>query len=72
MAVTTPEGPDSDEESEKVGPLEQMLSALGLGRKPKPEVETPEDRAGSDLVDQAEAFQTVTVADVILGCWAGD
>ena len=37
MAVTTPEGPDSDEESEKVGPLEQMLSALGLGRKPKAE-----------------------------------
>ena len=66
MAVTTPEGPDSDEESEKVGPLEQMLSALGLGRKPKAEAETPEDRAGSDLVDQAEAFQTVTVADVMI------
>ncbi|HXQ14703.1 MAG TPA: hemolysin family protein [Caulobacteraceae bacterium] len=66
MAVTTPEGPEADDESEKVGPLEQMLSALGLGRKPKPEPETPEDRAGSDLVDQAEAFQTVTVADVMI------
>jgi CBS domain containing-hemolysin-like protein len=66
MAVTTPEGPEAADESEKVGPLEQMLSALGLGRKPKPEVETPEDRAGSDLVDQAEAFQTVTVADVMI------
>ena len=66
MAVTTPEGPDSDEESEKPGPLEQMLSALGLGRRPKPGAETPEDRAGSDLVDQAEAFQTVTVADVMI------
>ena len=64
MAVTTPEVPD--EEPEKAGPLEQMLSALGLGRKPKPEVETAEDRAGQDLVDQAEAFQTVTVADVMI------
>ncbi len=64
MAVTTPEGPD--EEPDRAGPIEQMLSALGLGRKPKPEVETPEDRAGQDLVDQAEAFQTVTVADVMI------
>jgi CBS domain containing-hemolysin-like protein len=64
MAVTTPEVPD--EEPDKAGPIEQMLSALGLGRKPKPEVETAEDRAGQDLVDQAEAFQTVTVADVMI------
>jgi CBS domain containing-hemolysin-like protein len=64
MAVTTPEG--ADEEPDKAGPIEQMLNALGLGRRPKPEIETPEDRAGQDLVDQAEAFQTVTVADVMI------
>jgi CBS domain containing-hemolysin-like protein len=71
MAVTTPEGAEAGEESERggaaaPGPLEQMLSALGLGRKAKPDAEPPEDRAGSDLVDQAEAFQTVTVADVMI------
>ena len=66
MAVTTPEGPERDEEPERAGPIEQVLSALGLGRRHKPEVETPEDRAGQELVDQAEAFQTVTVADVMI------
>src|SRR5277367_5739133 len=66
MAVTNPEGPEGEEAPEKTGPIEQMLSALGLGRRPKPEAEAPEDRAGSDLVDQAEAFQTVTVADVMI------
>ena len=66
MAVTTPEVPERDEEPERAGPIEQVLSALGLGRRPKPAVETPEDRAGQDLVDQAEAFQTVTVADVMI------
>jgi CBS domain containing-hemolysin-like protein len=67
MAVTTPEGPrGDDDEPGRAGPLEQMLSALGLGRKPKPAPETAEDRAGSDLVDQAEAFQTVTVGDVMI------
>src|SRR5580698_5820899 len=70
MAVTTPEGPEGDEEPdrvpEKTGPIEQMLSALGLGRRAKPEADTHEDRAGSDLVDQAEAFQTVTVGDVMI------
>jgi CBS domain containing-hemolysin-like protein len=66
MAVTTPEGPAGDEEPDKAGPIEQMLHALGIGRKAKQEPETAEDRAGHDLVDQAEAFQTVTVADVMI------
>ncbi len=69
MAVTTPEGPERDEDPDKAdraGPIEQIMTALGLGRRPKPEPETPEDRAGSDLVDQAEAFQTVTVADIMI------
>ena len=66
MAVTNHEGPEGDEAPDKTGPIEQMLSALGLGRRPKPDAEPHEDRAGSDLVDQAEAFQTVTVADVMI------
>jgi CBS domain containing-hemolysin-like protein len=66
MAVTNPEAPEGEEAPEKAGPIEQMLSALGLGRRPKPDPETPEERAGSGLVDQAEAFQTVTVADVMI------
>ena len=64
MAVTTPEGP-SDDEAGKAGPIERMLSALGLARKPRGDAHAPEDR-GSDLVDQAAAFQTVTVADVMI------
>jgi CBS domain containing-hemolysin-like protein len=66
MAVTTPEGPEGDEAPDKGGPIEQMLHAFGIGRKAKPEPETAEDRAGAALVDQAEAFQTVTVADVMI------
>jgi CBS domain containing-hemolysin-like protein len=57
----TPEDDDA-----RTGPIGQMLSALGLGRKPKGEPAEAEDRAGSDLVDQAEAFQTLTVADVMI------
>jgi len=66
MAVTTPEGPEGDEAPDRAGPIEQMLQAFGIGRKAKPEPETAEDRAGAALVDQAEAFQTVTVADVMI------
>jgi len=64
MAVTTPEGPP-DDDAGKAGPIERMLSALGLARKPRGDAHAPEDR-GSDLVDQAAAFQTVTVADVMI------
>jgi len=66
MAATVHEGPSHDEETEKVGPIEQLLSALGLGRKPKVEPQSEEDRAGADLVGQAAAFQTVTVGDVMI------
>ena len=65
MAATTPDGlPDDD--TGKPGRIERMLSALGLGRRRRGESHEAEDRAGSDLVDQAEAFQTVTVADVMI------
>ena len=66
MAATVHEGPSHDEETERVGPIEQLLSALGLGRKPKVEPQSEEDRAGADLVGQAAAFQTVTVGDVMI------
>ncbi|HEY2707313.1 MAG TPA: hemolysin family protein [Caulobacteraceae bacterium] len=71
MAVTTPEGSEEGDaadktESGKAGPIEQVLHALGLGRKAKPEPETPEDRANSALVNQAAAFQSVTVGDVMI------
>jgi CBS domain containing-hemolysin-like protein len=65
MAVTT-EGPEEEGAPERAGPIEQMLSALGLGRKPKAEPAAAEDRAGSDLMGQAVAFQTMTVADVMI------
>jgi CBS domain containing-hemolysin-like protein len=65
MAVTTPDDPAGDDESEKPGPLEQVLSALGLGKR-KVEAEPAPHRAGSGLVGQAEAFQTVTVGDVMI------
>jgi CBS domain containing-hemolysin-like protein len=66
MAATSHEGPPADDETEKLGPIEQLLGALGLGRKPKPEPPSDEDRAGADLVGQAAAFQTVTVGDVMI------
>jgi CBS domain containing-hemolysin-like protein len=66
MAATFHEDPSSDDATAKVGPIEQLLSALGLGRKPKAEPLSEEDRAGADLVDQAAAFQTVTVRDVMI------
>ena len=66
MAATFHEGPPPDDETEKAGPIEQLLSALGLGRKPKAGPPSDEDRAGADLVGQAAAFQTVTVGDVMI------
>ncbi|HEY3797254.1 MAG TPA: hemolysin family protein [Caulobacteraceae bacterium] len=56
---------DTDDQ-EKTGPIEHVLQALGLGRKAKAEAAAEEDRPGSDLVDQAEAFQTLVVADVMI------
>jgi CBS domain containing-hemolysin-like protein len=62
MAANPHEGPAEDAD-DKGGPIGQVLSALGLGRKAKA---AQDDRPGADLVDQAEAFQTVTVSDVMI------
>jgi CBS domain containing-hemolysin-like protein len=64
--ASTHEGAPHGDDDDKAGPLEQVLHALGLGRKPKaghaPDVDLP----GSGLVDQAAAFQSVTVGDVMI------
>src|SRR5215469_478786 len=61
--VTDDAGPA--DETEREGPLDAVLGALGLRRKPK--AEAPHDeRPGSELVGQAEAFQRLTVADVMI------
>jgi CBS domain containing-hemolysin-like protein len=60
---------DDEDDEPRAGPIEQMLSAIGLGRKSRAHAggePSAEDRAGADLVDQAEAFQTLTVADVMI------
>jgi CBS domain containing-hemolysin-like protein len=54
-------------EHDKPGPLDSLLDAMGLRRKGKGE---PRDggnhgHSGSDLVDQAEAFQSLSVSDVL-------
>jgi len=65
MASQGTEDPSHAHEAEKEGPLDAVLGALGLRRKARPGAEA-EERSGSELVDQAEAFQTVTVADVMI------
>jgi len=64
--ASTHEGAPHGDNDDKPGPIEQMLHALGLGRKAKaahaPEAELP----GADLVDQAAAFQSLTVGDVMI------
>jgi CBS domain containing-hemolysin-like protein len=64
MADANHDHPPDDEG--KAGRIGQMLSALGLGRKPKAGERAHDERAGADLVDQAEAFQSLTVADVMI------
>jgi CBS domain containing-hemolysin-like protein len=66
MADTTSGADAASENGDRSGPIEQVLQALGLGRKPKPEPPPEEVRAGSGLVGQAEAFQTVIVGDVMI------
>ncbi|MFI4935774.1 MAG: hemolysin family protein [Caulobacterales bacterium] len=66
MASTGNESSPSADEADRPGPLDALLGALGLRRKTKAGSGPHEDRAGSGLVDQAEAFQTVTVADVMI------
>ncbi|MGH6957702.1 MAG: hemolysin family protein [Caulobacteraceae bacterium] len=65
MAATAHDSPATGESGEKAGPIEQVLNALGLrrGRKAPP---AQGEKAGVDLVDQAAAFQTLTVADVTI------
>jgi CBS domain containing-hemolysin-like protein len=62
MAVN-PQGGPADE-PDRPGPIEHVLSALGLGRKARAEPQP--ERPGGDLVDQAAAFQSLTVADVMI------
>ena len=52
-------------EDDRQSPIEQVLHALGLGRKAKPPA-PDEGRPGAGLVDQAAAFQSVTVGDVMI------
>ncbi|HEY1751451.1 MAG TPA: hemolysin family protein [Caulobacteraceae bacterium] len=63
--ASTHEGAPRDDDEARPGPIEQVLSALGLGRKPKAD-EAPEGRVGAELIDQATAFQTLTVGDVMI------
>ncbi len=60
------DGPDARDEDEKAGPLEQVLSALGLQRRPRRSADVDAERPGSDLVDQAEAFQQLAVGDIMI------
>ncbi len=64
--ASTHEGAPQGEDDDKASPLEQVLHALGIGRKAKAVHASETDRAGSDLVDQAAAFQSVTVSDVMI------
>jgi CBS domain containing-hemolysin-like protein len=65
--ASTHEGAPHGDDDDKAGPLEQVLHALGLGRKAKGAGHAPNpDRPGSGLVDQAAAFQSVTVGDVMI------
>lgn len=64
--ASTHEGAPHGDDDDKAGPLEQVLHALGLGRKAKPGHAPDADRPGAGLVDQAAAFQSVTVGDVMI------
>jgi CBS domain containing-hemolysin-like protein len=64
--ASTHEGAPHGEDEDKAGPFEQVLQALGIGRKAKAGHGPEEGRAGSDLMDQAAAFQSVTVGDVMI------
>ncbi len=64
MAETSNGAPSDD--ADRSGPLEKVLHALGLGRRQRAEPQHEEERAGSDLVDQAEAFQRLVVGDIAI------
>jgi CBS domain containing-hemolysin-like protein len=68
MSSPSQDGPPAGaDEPEKPGPLDAILASVGLRRtsriepRPAPEPAAP----GADLVDQAEAFQNLRVADVM-------
>ena len=66
MATGGDEGADETGADEKAGPIEQVLHALGLGRKSKAEKSAEETGPHSALVDQAAAFSGVTVGDLMI------
>src|SRR5258706_3612096 len=62
--------PAPGEEGGKAGPLDAFLTSVGLRRITKAEAKSggepiPHNQALADLVDQAEAFQTLRVSDVL-------
>jgi len=63
--ASTHEGDPRGDDEDKGGPIEQVLHALGIGRK-KPHPHTLAERVGAELIDQATAFQTLTVGDVMI------
>jgi len=65
MANTTTDAAAGDD-SERSSPLESLLGALGLGRRTKAGAGANEDRTGSELAEQVEAFQDMTVSDVMI------
>jgi CBS domain containing-hemolysin-like protein len=65
--ASTHEGAPHGDDDEKVGPIEQVLHALGIGRKAKAEHHADVvERPGAGQVDQAAPIQTQTVADVMI------
>src|SRR5215467_7528909 len=63
--ASTHEGAPNGEDEDKAGPIEQVLHALGIGRKAKA-AHAEAERRGADLLDQAAAFQSMTVGDVMI------
>ncbi|HWA62958.1 MAG TPA: hemolysin family protein [Caulobacteraceae bacterium] len=69
MSSPSPDGPPATaDDPEKPGALDALLASVGLRRKHRHEPAVAEDAtpsSGSDLVDQAEAFQSLRVGDVM-------
>jgi len=68
MSTTSDATAASADEPPKPRPLGALLAMVGLGRKSKAadlDAHAP-SQAGADLMDQAQAFQTLTVADVMI------
>ena len=68
MSSTAPEGASSeDPEPAELGPLGALWATLGFRRKAKADEVAPDEAASAaaELMDQAKAFQSLTVADVM-------